>query len=338
MSKFRLFASTALAASIAFAPTAMVTRAQTDCPTVGFSGLEAEDCTLLSDAFSGLSSLTSFGMDYTVAFSTTGTTSDIKLDVTGTGAIDVSSFAANDPSKYLLQLTVEAALTAAGQDQSGDVEVRVVDGIAYVRNGEEWVQLPVQQLLDQATNASGMGMGGSTTGSSALPAGVDPLGLLGAFTTLAGKIDQDEFLTWTAEDVDGGRAITLNINTAEILTALEDADVIDAIKAALGPSGESLSAAQITQITTLLRPTLEASTFAVTWTIDPESKEFVGFALDVEINVDQQLSAMAGSTSAVKVVLALDVTLKDVNGDVTVEPVEDAREVSTDSMMATATP
>lgn len=321
MAKFRLVAMAALAASVAFAPTA-VTRAQ-ECPV----GLEAADCTLFTDAFAGLNGLTSLTSDYTFTFSTTGLSSDSSINATGTLVADITSLSSNDPSQFLFSFTADGSVDAGGQNQTGAIELRIVDGTAYINTGDQWFKAPVEELINQANSATGMGGTGSGSGSSALPEGVDPVAILGAFSALASNIDQAELFTWTGEDVEGGRQITLTVNTAEILNALEDPDVITALQSALGPSGASLTEAQVKQITTLLRPTLEASTFQFSWTIDPESKAFTGFGVNVEINVDQSLAGMAGSTGAVKLALNLDVDIRDLNETVTIEPVADAQDL-----------
>jgi hypothetical protein len=131
---FYKFMLLALIGLLAFVP-ALTISAQ-DCPP----GIGASDCALIAAATGeNVGKLGAFVMDFTVDATIKGVeASDIVLSVKGNGGIDLSKvdMTATDPAQALAGLVFGLAMDASlsgPSSQSGSVEFRIVDGVAYAK-------------------------------------------------------------------------------------------------------------------------------------------------------------------------------------------------------------
>jgi hypothetical protein len=343
-----------LALVMVIAPAATATRAQgADC----LPGLDADTCALFSAASANQATINKFVMDYEIALKTSGLPdpNNIDLSVKGNGPIDVSALAAMamsmatpdpammaDPSAIIKSLvmaqTMDASLSAGGQDLKGTFEFRIVEGVLYFKGDmatqDMWMKV---DLLQAVASASGQlsalqgQMGGAATGA------LDP-----ALTEKAMALFADTSKFFSTEVGEGGEvegvkttSVTLNVNIKALVEALFSEDGRALILEAAKAQGQALTEqdlAQISAILPLLEKTLDATKLSISWWIDPDAKQFRGFAMNFSTVVDEGLATLANPQSttpptAISVDFSFAVTLSKLGEDVVVEPVADAQEV-----------
>lgn len=307
------FVLLALVALLAFVP-AMTASAQ-DCPP----GIGASDCALIAAATGeNAAKLTSFVMDFTVDATIKGVSDDdFVLTVKGNGGIDLSKvdMTATDPTQALAGLVFGLAMDASlsgPESQSGAVELRIIDGTAYLKNPDgTWVQVPSEQLLGQ------LNLGGNTGGMDG-----DFGGLLGNLndpnlSNLFGAIQP----VYSAEDGPSievsTRAIITSVDLKPFLQALADPNISEALSQIIPQDDPNV--AQIGSFLPLLGALFSEAKVVNTAYYGTDGT-FRGFKLTLDLLVDGQMAAMlTGSPNNIEVRFALDVRLSKLGEPYTVE-------------------
>ncbi|MBX3062547.1 MAG: hypothetical protein KF726_06200 [Anaerolineae bacterium] len=364
--KFRLVLMAVLALTLAFVPALSLNPARAQGASC-LPGLDEATCTLLSDAFTNAGTLTKFVMDYTLDIKADANTISVK----GNGPIDLTKTAADASSMMsggsadssaalkgiVMQQTVTATSVTDGKEDGGTIEFRIVDGFIYYTTdgGDKWQKADLTKaatsMQESVEGMAGMGGTGSTGGAGTAEAQAAAMQIMGVFMSPDfQKLFSDPSKFLATEVTDGGEVegvstqkITLNIKLGELLGTLTSADaapLIAAIGKAAGlPEGQE---SMITGMAAMFKPVLDASTFAISWWVDPAAKQFRGFGLDIHVKVDAQTQMMMGGMTGgsgagaeapkdVEFNLAFAVTLTKIGEDVVVEPVADAVEVNLDA-------
>lgn len=346
----------AIVALIAFTP-ALTTRAQ-GAPCYG---LADADCKLLQEASDPANSakLTSFVMDYNVTLKVVGTgTSDIDLNVTGTGpfSVDASkvSGASSDPTAALSALTmantINASLTSDGKTEKGTFEFRIVGGYLYFKGDmatqNQWQSIALGKALGalmsnpQFTEMMSGAMGGGT-GSSSNPAAAfmnDPevMKALTNLPNIPGFIKAER-----KADVDiGGEKSAQFVVNFDLLALVKSKDFAPVLKAALKSSqqGAEVDDKQVQQVIAIAQTVLKDTKFSFTQFVGTKDKLPHGIAIDFTMKIDETTAALlgAGSSDGAKALdfgFHFDVKLTKIGQPVTVEPVKDAKEIDLSGMM-----
>lgn len=323
MKLFRIGLLIALIALVAFVP--FTAKAQDGC----LEGLSAEDCALANAVMSGDANYNQFVMDWTFTAKSSGLQAtaggEIDVTVTGGGAVDASTVQA-DPAKpesifnglkFSINMTAAAALP--GQPaQSGDLEVRIVDGKLYAKGTEatkgEWWTQSVEKAIQSGSGGAGMGdLTQQLQGALSNPAA---LGGMAAFTGMKGLV------TGSATDgptVDGvaTREITANVALDVLAKGLTSEEFRPMLKQLLAQAGlgamipdEQL--AQLSMLVAGFEPTLKATKLSFSQYVGKEDKLFHGFALRFSLNVDANQAAMFQLPGALNVDVVLDVRLSKI--------------------------
>lgn len=313
---FYKFVTLALIGLVALIP-ALGVSAQ-GCPP----GIGASDCALIAAATGeNASKLASFAMDFTVDAVIKGLEGgDVTLKVNGSGGIDTSKVnpMAADPAEALAGLVfstlMDASLSAGGQTQSGNVEIRIVDGRAFVRGIDDtnnWIEVPSDELFEQLgtiyDNARDMGDLGGLLGS------LDDPGLSGLFSV------QTVYTAADGPTVDGisTRAITATIDLKPFLQALADPAVSEALSQIIPQDDPNV--AQLGSFLPLLGALFKEAKIVDTQYYGTDGT-FRGLKLELSLIVDGRMAAMlTGSPSDIEVRFALDVRLSKLGEPFTVE-------------------
>jgi hypothetical protein len=289
-------------------------------------GIGASDCALIAAATGeNAGKLTSFAMDFTVDALIKGVEGgDVTLKVNGSGGIDISKVnpmeadGAEALAALVFSAAMDASLSAGGQTQSGNVEIRIVDGRTFVRGLDDtnnWIEMPSDVLFEQlvtiyddARDMGDMGDLGGLLGSLNDPA---LSGFFGALQTV-----------YTAADgptVDGisTRAITATIDLKPFLQALADPAISEALTQIIPQDDPNV--AQLGSFLPLLGALFKEAKIVDTQYYGIDGT-FRGFKLELSLIVDGQMAAMlTGSPTNIEVRFALDVRLSKLGEPFTVE-------------------
>ncbi|PJF36101.1 MAG: hypothetical protein CUN49_07200 [Candidatus Thermofonsia Clade 1 bacterium] len=320
-SSFYKLVMLALVGLLAFVP-ALAVSAQ-DCP----SGISASDCALIASATGeNAAKLTSFAMDFTVDAVIKGVeANDVTLSVKGNGGIDISKInpAATDPAEILAGLVLGVAMSGSlkgtTDDQSGEIELRIVNGLSYLRIPEipdgNWVKIDLLSsiLTQQLSLGLGAAQGGNMDDIGGLLGNLNNpalAGLFGAIQTVYTASDGPTIEVST-------RAITATTDLKPFLQALADPNVSEALSQFL-PQDDP-DTAQIRSFLPLLGLLFTKATIVSTQYYGTDGT-FRGFKLELALAVDGQMAAMlTGSPNNVDVRFTLDVRLSKLGEPYTVE-------------------
>jgi hypothetical protein len=331
---FRIALLLAVVALGVYAP--MAVRAQGACT------LSADDCKLIDDVTANSDKHTKFTIDsWAFTASVTGLPQgDVNINVSGNGAVDVSKISSADASDALaaakaltLALNIASASAKMGAaEQKGDLEIRIVDGVVYVKGSNpssaggtdgKWLKMSLDKLFDDPSFKSTFEQA-FQAGSQAGMAGAG-MGALGAMPNLV-KTEAGD-----GEAVGGmpTRSITTSINFAEVAKMLSNPSTSSMFQNLPGGAG-----AQLQALLPLLQPILEKTSFSFVQYLGKEDKLFHGFDINLDIADISSLMMMMGggaggaapSTTPMKVEVRFTVRLTGVGEDVTVEVPADAVE------------
>lgn len=311
---FYKFVTLALIGLLALVP-ALTVSAQ-DCPP----GIGASDCALIAAATGeNAAKLTSFVMDFTVDAEASGLQEgNFSLTVKGSGGIDLSKV---DPSvtdinevlpSLIFSVIMDASLTSGTENQSGTVEVRVVDGRVFLRGfdgTDAWQEVPLEMLSGQlgAFGGSSDDLGG-LLGNLNNPALAD---LFGAIQTVYSASD--------GPTIDGvrTRAITATTDLKPFLQALADPNISEALSQII-PQDDP-NTAQLGSFLPLLGAIFEELNVVATQYYGTDGT-FRGLKLELNLGVDGQMAAMlTGAPNDISVQFTLDVRLSKLGEPYTVE-------------------
>jgi hypothetical protein len=108
-------------------------------------GLSEADCALFYGA--GAADFTSFAFSYDFELTISGTTS---VTSTGEGTFTMVPEATDPLKAFNLAVVVEGSATdEMGDTESGTVEIRIIDGVLYLSDGNEWTYTDVEALLSE---------------------------------------------------------------------------------------------------------------------------------------------------------------------------------------------
>ncbi|CAG0954011.1 hypothetical protein ANRL4_00257 [Anaerolineae bacterium] len=325
MKKILRYALLLAVMTLAFAPV-FTTNAQ-GCP----EGLSADDCALLDAA--GKANVTSFTIDaYTVKLNVKGIPgSEMSADISGTGGMDLSKMASFDPAKLaeslkdaVIALTADVKATQAGTEQASGLEVRIVEGVVYVKvsqMGDKWYKADLAAVLANSSSAGiDMGTFEGLAGSTGM---MDGLGNIPGLITGSAA---------DGEDIAGvkTRAITINVNLGAFVSALSDptasAGLLEVLKQAGLPVDDSMLQ-QLTMVAAMLKPVFDNTKISLTQYIGTETKMLHGFDVNVSVKLDATSAAMLGAPSPVDFEFAFTIRMSKLGEGFTVEPVADAAEL-----------
>ncbi|MCU0514000.1 MAG: hypothetical protein MUE40_15695 [Anaerolineae bacterium] len=263
-------------------------------------GLAEADCTAIAEATNNtLAAASAFTQEFSLSFSVTGIpdSEDLTFNVTGAGPVMMST-ASSFPLNLALPMNV--SFSVPGQAWEGAVEVRVVDGIAYVQNPEngEWAGLDLGQALSDPS-ALGLPVNPADLAGAADPAALgldaDAMTQIGSLVTVPG------FLTY----VRGGDTYTFTANLGTLLQSAEFSQVAQTLSTALA---ENPDTAQGGMLLTLLPMLLSDGIITVVQGVDPSLNAVTDltFTTDATLN----LGMMTGDTSAPPVVISLNFNVR----------------------------
>jgi hypothetical protein len=341
---FRYGVLLAVMAVLAFSP-ALNTKAQGSC----LPGLSADDCKLIAD--SEAQKVTSFAIDsWTLKLDVKGTTTgDVSVDAKGSGAIDFSEVkpVAGKPESVAAGLkfvmTLEGTSTAAGKTDGGTGEIRIVDGVMYVKSDKtEWQKTDFAKVLAQSSS-SGSSMGLDPMALSKTFADPQVAGLLQALLTVDGFIGTEAGDGPAVGDA-ATRQITVNVNLGALLTAVTTDKLPPSLSTML--KAANMDASTLTMVAGLLGPTLNSAKIGVVRYVGTGDKMLHGIGLNFAVTIDPQLMSMAGgmaggmgggsATAApqgpISISFTFDAKLTKINEPVSVEAVADAKEMTTGSL------
>ncbi|MFQ3535402.1 MAG: hypothetical protein SNJ58_05955 [Aggregatilineales bacterium] len=289
-----------------------------DCPP----GIGASDCALIASATGeNAGKLASFVMDFTVDAVIKGVEGgDVMLAVKGSGGIDISklNLMASDPVEALAGLVFRAAMDASlkggGQEQSGTVEIRIVDGQVYFKGfdgTDTWQQQPADDLFSQLglgdTGGSDMGDLGGLLGNLGNPA---LSGLFGAIQTVYTASDGPTIEVST-------RAIVATTDLKPLLQALADPTISDALSQIIPQDDPNV--AQIGSLLPLLSALFKEAKIVATQYYGTDGT-FRGLKFELSLVVDGMMASMLTNTpNDIEVQFALDVRLSKLGEPYTVE-------------------
>jgi len=315
----------------------------------GVCAFGADDCALLEKVAGNSASVKSFVIEsLSVKFAASGlpnNTPDINFEVSGSGGLDASGIAADamaDPAAVLKGLKAALKLTAsatgaAAAAQSIDLELRIVDNWLYLNAGQATGGTWIKFGLDKAMAAGGAMSGGmNPMMAQSMMSNPAVANFIVALTTMEGVA------TGAVTDgptIDGvaTKSFTTSISLDALVKGLTSEEFRPKLKELLAAFGQTIpdsQLAQLSMLSTMLEPTLKATTFTITQYIDPAGANMHGIMIVFDTTVDPSLAAMAGGAaggSPIKVSFSLDFQMSKLGEPVAVEPVADAADMS--SMM-----
>jgi hypothetical protein len=175
-----------------------------DDGTILCNGLSTEDCQVLNDALASMQGVSSFAMpSFNAAFSFSDGTNTMSFSAAGSGEMVMPTDEAGTGMAMHLMLTdFSLADSSDGTDQSGALELLVLDGMTYVQRDGTWygetmeegnaseiasmvMQLTqIQSAVGQLSAGSGMDLSTvvtTTADGGTFTSVVDVAGLLSAF-------------------------------------------------------------------------------------------------------------------------------------------------------------
>jgi hypothetical protein len=325
-------------------------------------GLKADDCSLANTTAdsAALSKLSSFVMDYTITLKAdTGDTAkniDFKLTGKGPFSIDTTKMSggAGDPTAAAGALTmanvIQGSLTSEGKTQQGNFELRIVNGDLYFMGDTatqgKWKKVNIAKAISQIAQnpmlggmMSGMSGAGGLGGASSNPAMAalsDPelIKALAAIPNIPGVItaERKDDIMIGSEKV---AVFTYNLNILTLIQSKEFAPVLKAIlKSQSG--GAEVDDKQVNQMIVMAQTFLKDFKFSITRYVGTADKLPHGIGLHLSLNLDAATASLVMNSSEAKPVsidFNFDIKLDKIGEQVTVEPVSDAEEVDTGSMM-----
>jgi hypothetical protein len=297
-----------------------------------FPGLSTEDCELLAKADTMMPNM--FAIDsYDVAVNVTlGSNVVADIKATGSGVLDASKVVV-DPADQasvfkglIFALTADGAVNAQGQNQAGKLEVRIVDGILYINDGTKWQKTSVEDALN--SSGAAMPVNPSTAGDLA-----NNPAILGALQSLSAIPDFIKVTVADGESVDdkATKVFTFEVSLAALVNGITSPEFKPQLQALFQLAGQEVTdqqLAQLTQITTIFQPVLDATTINFVRTIATDGTPY-GLELRFSTTVDQTVGALLQLTEEAKVDISFKVQISKVGQPVTVEVPADAVEIGT---------
>lgn len=312
-----------LALIVAIAPVTLAQDQQT-------FGLSAEDFQLLTGAnAASVTGLNSLSFNFTTSLTLSGAPgSNVTATLNGTGAFDGSN--ADNP---VFQLAIKGDAAVEGQNMPLDVEIRVVDGIAYFRatdpsTGQDsgWQGATLEQLgtqLESFSSSSPIPLNPTDLASGQMDPEVQEA--LGGIMGALGSIDPASFISMSRvadEAVNGVNTahFSVNFDAASLVSSPEFGQVIAVAMEA--QSGEAMPEGQAAGVAAMFGSALKDSRFTFDQFIDPATMQVRRAVLDLAVNVDPATLGQEGDPVAFA--FNFDITLDGYNQPVSVVAPEGA--------------
>jgi hypothetical protein len=306
--------------------------------------LAEADCKLLADADTNAAKITSFEQAFDFQLKVNSGTTNVEITSKGKGvlAADAAMMSASDPTAALgglkATLDLEGATKGTGSsDQSGKIQIVVVDGVLYINDGKAgWIGVKLADLLTQAMAQSG-GTGGATAAQTAQIQALlsDPAVLqsISAIPNIKGFITQEKA---AGPDIDGKptTAFVYKFDIKALLAAKEIYPLIKAIAKSSNPTGPEITDAQIEQFAPLVGSVLTDSVITVTRYVNADGFP-AGVKLYIQLKLDTAMlgGGSGGAATTADLLFSLDVQLSKINQTFEVKAPEGAKMQDISGMM-----
>ncbi len=311
--------------------------------------LAEADCKMLADADAKLASVTSFEQSYDFQLKVSSGATNVEILSKGKGvfAIDPAAMTGSDPTAALgglkFTLDLDGSTKGTGTDQSGKVNIVIVDGVLYANDGKAgWMGVKLADVLTMAMSQSSGAGGGATAAQTAQIQALlsDPAVMqsISAIPNIKGFITQEKA---AGPDI-GGKKTTSFIYKFDIKALLASKDIYPLIKAiakSSNPTGPEITDAQIEQLAPIVGTLVKDSVITVTRYVG-EDGYVRGLKLYVQLKIDA--SAMGGGASGAAstgdLLFSLDVKLDKINEKFDVKAPEGAKMQDLKNMMPGGAP
>lgn len=320
--KSRFFALFMLLVMIAAIVPAASAQADVNC-----LGLNGDDCAIITAATENIASIQSFTQAFTFEFSVSGAAAmtggmdGVSLKADGGGPF-IFNTAATDPAQmFSMGMNINGSVTGTGDDQSGTLELVVVDGVGYVKSPEtgEWKGAKLDELFASFSEQAGAMAGGSSGGGlEGLASNPAAMGLATAAMSfdpmkIPGFLSQER---QADAEMMGQKMVAFNY-TADVGAFLTSPDFQNLVTQSAGLAGEANpDAAQMAMMVPMLASMAAGQVNYTRW-VGADDGFIHRIAIAADINLD--LSAMMGGGNSgaamppINMKLNLVVDLSEIN-------------------------